>query len=296
MDEVRDRVWRGSLNVRVSVCPELLLTELSESQDTNLGFVNIIVPRDCYLALYLPNIIQKLESQLRISVSDYYSGWWFEIEGARMPWNFPVGALYDSSTGLNPSNRSSLHQENSVHVWHLMLRHGQHIPNGVIPLKNGIDQIREFWMHQWKQACYILNGSAKQVMSLSKPDTLTFWQSVIHRDLTKFEPIRQKIIPMPNAVRFIPLRIHVALPDVRLVEPICKAVDNERDVELGDVLAREFPEWFEANEESSNIAKPVIQGIEVPLSALVWEVYQQLSSFDGFLHISLCLQAENQTV
>ncbi|CEP60124.1 Atg5p LALA0_S01e03576g [Lachancea lanzarotensis] len=292
MSEQQRLVWTGTLNLRIELDPELVLTDQKERTTTIC--VNVQVPRDSYLVLYLPFIIQKLQPQLRVNVKDFYQGWWFEMENVCIPWNFPIGALYDSFTGLNPQNRASGSQENSVNVWKLMLRYGKQLPRGFIPIRNGSEQIRELWMHQWKQACFVMNGNSKLVMSFSKPDTLSFWESVLRRSFAGFTDIRQRILPSKNDVKSVPVRIHLALPEIRLVEPVCNAYDNTREVELTlkKLLSREFPEWFAPDGNAPYLAVPVIQGIIVPLDLQLWLLYQQLASFDGFLHISLCLLAK----
>ncbi|SCU79835.1 LAFA_0B05908g1_1 [Lachancea sp. 'fantastica'] len=301
MSELQRLVWAGTLNLKIKLDPELVLTELKvkdqeEDRTTNSTYVNVQVPRDSYLILFLPHIIQKLGKQLRMNVRDYYQGWWFEMENVCIPWNFPIGALYDSFTGLNPKTRACESRENSINVWNLVLRYGKQLPRGFIPIRNGSEQIRELWMHQWKQACFVMNGNSKLVMSFSKRDTLSFWESVLCRSQTSFasfSDIRQRILPVDGKVKSVPVKIHLALPDIRLVEPVCSAYDNEREVELSEVLAREFPEWFASDGKSHNLAVPVIQGILVPLEVPLWKLYQQLASFDGFLHISLCLVADS---
>ncbi|SCU95568.1 LAME_0F12618g1_1 [Lachancea meyersii CBS 8951] len=297
MSELQRLVWAGKLNLQIQLDPHLVLSDFKGSDEgpMHLLTVNIQVPRDSYLVLFLPHIVQKLERQLRMNLNDYYQGWWFEMENVCIPWNFPIGAVYDSLTGLNPQTRASNFERDRLNVWKLNLRHGKQPPSGFLPIHNGLEQIRELWMHQWKQACFVLNGNSKVVMSFSKPDTLSFWNSVLHRDLDSFTSIRQKILPAKNAAKSIPVRIHLALPDVRLVEPVCNAHDNQRELELQDLLAREFPEWFAIRENSLNLAMPVVQGIKVPINIPLWTLHQQLSSFDGFLHISLCLIAENDT-
>ncbi|CUS20410.1 LAQU0S01e05974g1_1 [Lachancea quebecensis] len=292
MDSVRGRAWAGSLNLRITVYPDLLLSSSSQCKHS----INFKVPRETYLVFYFPYILERIATELRNNVTEHYNGWWVEMEGVPLSWNFPVGVLYDSLTGLDPLLRSSKHQSNSINVWELTLRHGAQSPSSIIPIVRGTDQIREFWMHQWKQACFILNGASKQMMSLSKPDTMKFWNSVLRREQNVFDAIREKILPILENARFIPLRVHLALPQIRLLEPQARVQDNNGLTSLGNVLNSEFPEWFSDDPSRPNLAKAIIQGIEVPLQLSLWHLYQELSSFDGFLHVSLCLMTEDASL
>lgn len=292
MDNVRRRAWAGSLNLRVTVHPDLTLNSSNEPEH----IISFRVPREIYLVLYFPYILERVAPELRTNVTDFYNGWWLEMEGVPLSWNFPAGVLFDSLTGLDPALRSSRHRHNSLNVWELTLRHEDQCPANVIPIVRGRDQVREFWMHQWKQACFILNGASKQVMSLSKPDTMKFWDSILRRDHNSFDTIKEKILPTFDNTRYVPLRVHLALPQIRFLEPQAKVQHNNGHISLGDVLSSEFPEWFPNNSSTPNLAKAVIQGIEVPLQLSVWYLYQELSSFDGFLHVSLCLMTEDASL
>ncbi|SCU82658.1 LADA_0C07096g1_1 [Lachancea dasiensis] len=297
MSEIRDLTWFGSLNLTISIDPELLLasSNVPQGSSAKLTSVSIRVPRESYLVLYLPYIVGRFEPQLRNNVVDYYNGWWFEMEGVPISWNYPIGALFDSLTGLNPAIRSTQFCDNSLNVWNLTLRHGTHLPSSVIPLRAGSEQIREMWMHQWKQACFVMNGSSKLIMSFSKSDTLAFWDAIVRRDLGKFNLIRQRIVPEASSMKSLPLRLHLSLPDIRLVEPVCNTYDNGKETLLSDVLGQEFPEWFNISSVSASLAKAVAQGIDIPVEAPVLALYLQLASFDGFLHVSLCLEGQRES-
>lgn len=272
----------------VEVDPDLVLNSGSDELST----VSFRVPRNSYLILYLPHALEELRPRLRSNITDYYAGWWFEMERTPLCWHFPVGVLYDSLTGLNPARRSSEQHPNTLNVWNLTLKYGNNYPNGIIPITTGIDQIRDFWMHQWKQACYVMNGGSKQMMSLSKRDALGFWDSILQRDLKAFMTVREKIVPSLDFSKSIPLRIHMSLPRIGLLEPIAKVRHERGLTSLDDILIREFPEWFSIEPP---LAKPVIQGIDVPLEASLWDLYLNLSSFDGFLDVSVCLLDADQS-
>lgn len=286
MEKVRKLIWEGLLNVEVAIDNELIIPGTPRDE----CLVHLRIPRDSYLVIYLPTILHKLKDVLKDDTLDAFKGWWFGMENVFLYWNHPVGVLYDSLSGLNPALRKANTATNEfINVWKITLSHRDEIPSGMIPIIYGTKQIQEFWMHQWKQACFILNGSSKQVMSLSMSDSMQFWEGVLQRNDRAFQFISEKIIPGANAIRNIPLKIHQTLPEVKVVQPTVKATNNEKNTTLGEVLHKEFPQWFPKSGGTPELAKPIIQGIEVPLEFSLADLYYKLVSLDGFLHVSICL-------
>lgn len=287
MEQVRGLVWSGAINAQVKAKQSLLLNEVSYKE----SLVNVRIPRDTYLALYLPAIVNHLRNSLKI---DDYSNdggtYWFEFEGVPLFWNYPFGVLYDSMLALNPSSRANRDTENSVNIWKIELAYGPNPPAGVIPLINGIDQIKSYWMHQWKQSCYILNGTAKQVMSLSMQDSQQFWFSILNRGGADFDHISSKILP--KRPKSVPIILHRTLPDIKRIQlSATKYKDDGSLRTLGDLVKVQFPEFFQ---DSQILMKAVSNGIEVPLDSNVYDLYQRLMSFDGFLHICVCLMSNDE--
>ncbi|KAH9199333.1 autophagy protein Apg5-domain-containing protein [Zygosaccharomyces rouxii] len=287
MDQIRELVWSGAINVQINVKQSLLLNEVSHKE----SLVNVRIPRDTYLVLYLPAIVSHLRNSLKIDPNGNDGGtYWFEFEDVPLFWNYPLGVLYDSMLALNPPGRVSRDTENSINVWKIELAYGSNPPAGVIPLINGIDQIKSYWMHQWKQSCYILNGSAKQVMSLSMQDSQQFWGSILNRDRTNFGRISSKIIP--KRPKFIPIILHQTLPDIKRIQLSATECKDDGSLQtVADLAKIQFPEFFQDNQV---LMKAVSNGIEVPLHSNVFELYQRLMSFDGFLHVCICLVSNDE--
>ncbi|GAV54980.1 hypothetical protein ZYGR_0AS03030 [Zygosaccharomyces rouxii] len=287
MDQVRGLVWGGAVNVQINAKQSLLLNEVTYKE----SMVNIRIPRDTYLVLYLPAIVNGLRNSLKIDDGTNDGGtYWFEFEGVPLFWNYPFGVLYDSMSALNPPGRISRDTENSINIWKIELSYGIHPPAGVIPLINGIDQIRSYWMHQWKQSSYILNGSAKQVMSLSMQDSQEFWLSILKRERADFDRVSSKILP--KKPKFIPVILHQTLPDIKRIQLSATEYKTDGSLQtIGDLTKIQFPEFFQ---DKQVLMKAVSNGIEVPLDSNVFDLYQRLMSFDGFLHICICLVSKDE--
>ncbi|AQZ10661.1 ATG5 (YPL149W) [Zygosaccharomyces parabailii] len=281
MDQIRSLVWNGALNLQVSVKESLLLKDVSHEESV----LNIRVPRDTYFAIYLPTIFEHLRPYLLTDPQNDNSTFWFQFENVPLFWNYPVGVLYDSMLALNPSIRACKDTENSINMWKIELNCGPKPPAGIIPLIDGIDQIRSYWMHQWKQSCYILNGSAKQLMSLPMQDSQQFWESVLTRDRGIYESMVAKIVP--KRPKSIPIVLHQTLPAMKRIQPLAtEREDDGTSRSLQDLLKVQYPGLFP---DGQVLMKAVSNGIEIPLDSNLFELYQQLRSFDGFLHVCICL-------
>lgn len=282
MESIKRYQWNGSLNIEVLTDSAIVLAGTQEEKCR----VSFRIPRDTYLTIYLPYILERLEEILKNNVIDRYKGWWFSFDQVPLDWTYPIGVLYDSLVQLDPSFRNSTMTSDTVNVWKLVIHHDEKLPPGIIPIINGMKQIQEYWMHQWKQACFVLNGSSKQIMSLAKADSMSFWYSILNRDQKTFDRILEKILQNRDTVKNIPLKIHVASSEVKLIESITNASTYDPKLTLNDILQRACPQIFSA-EEPSCFAKPIVQGIEVPLDSLILNLFNCFMSFDGFLHVSV---------
>ncbi|QLG70661.1 hypothetical protein HG535_0A06030 [Zygotorulaspora mrakii] len=287
MDEIRNLVWNGAINVKLTVKSTLLIAGVKKERCS----LNIRIPRDIYLPMYLPFMKNQVKDYLKADIDDRELFVWFEYENVPLYWNYPVGVLFDSMTSLIPSGRKRGDTSSSINMWTIELAYGPQAPSGVLPIVKGQEQIQGYWMHQWKQVCFILNGSAKQMMSLAMYDSKKFWESVIKRDRKSFEFIATKIIPAKP--RHIPVVIHQSLPEMQIMQPVISAFQADQHEEtFMDVLTHLLPVLFEKKGRAP--IKIVCSGIEIPLEAHIYETYLRFFSFDGFLHISLCLLTANE--
>lgn len=285
MDEIRRLIWEGALNVQITLKPSLLIGD-ADPRDYTL---NLRLPRETYIAIYLRTIVDRLRNYLRTDPDNEDQFVWLECQGVPVYWNYPVGILYDSMTGLNPSDRDCC-SDGFLNVWKLELAQGSQLPPGVIPFGSDLQMVRTYWMQQWKQSCYVLNGSSKQMMSLSMQDTQKFWDALIVRDQNAFRQVASKIIPAKP--RRIPICIHQSLPKMQMFQPIVTGYkpDGSR-MQLQDLMMEQFSSLFM---DTNSLSKVVSNGIEIPLTLDLLDVYARFMSLDGYLHLSLCLLSESE--
>ncbi|EDO14882.1 hypothetical protein Kpol_1012p12 [Vanderwaltozyma polyspora DSM 70294] len=291
MDELRKLVWDGKINVQIAVNPQLLVKGINEKDVT----VNLRIPRNAYLMNYIDEILNDLRKFLitDINFEELDGMFWFAYEGIPLYWNYPFGALYDSMVGIDPSIRyDQMKQCNSMmNIWKLQLNYSKEYPSGMIPIVDRVNQIQKYWMHQWKQACFVLNGTSKQVMSLSLVHSQQFWKSILMRDYITFYKIALKIIP--SKPRHIPLMIHLTFPEIQIIQPICKFEDDSGNPQtLKDMLMTELPDIFSVDE--TPIAKVVSHGIEIPFDMPLFALYERFLSCDAFLHLSICMVTDDE--
>lgn len=285
MDEIRRLVWEGALNIQISVESSMTIKGASLKERT----LNLRLPRESYITIYLSTIVDRLRNYLRVDPDGESQYVWLEYQGVPLYWNYPLGLLYDSMTALNPSERQN-DCDGTLNVWKLDFAQGTQLPPGVLPFSGDLQSVRSYWMQQWKQACFVLNGSSKQMMSLSIQDTRKFWNSVTLRDQSAFRQIANKVVP-PQP-RCIPILIHQSLPKMQLFQPIVPPNKSDgSSMKVIDLIENQFPALFEGN---NSLSKVVSGGIEVPLASELQDVFNRFMSLDGFLHLSLCLLSDSE--
>ncbi|KAH3902327.1 related to Autophagy protein 5 [Saccharomycodes ludwigii] len=281
MDDIQKLIWNGQLNIEITLSQDLAIANLTREARQ----INFKIPRNAYIISYLPFILMKFESILKRKITNYddLCNWWFSAEQQSnselkdftetpLMWNYPIGVSYDALSSnftretINKINNTS----NIINVWKLTLYKTEKYPtNTILPIYTGMEEVRQQFMHQWKQACYIMHGSAKLFMSLSLQETTILWDSIVENDHEKFLKVQKKIVPV-QFTRNIPLRIHTG---VQVVQPVCRS-----DKSLKNVLKIEF------NEE---ITRVVVQGIEISTNYNASDLYCRFYSFDGFLYVSI---------
>lgn len=311
MNSVRDLIWEGEINVQIYLHDSILigkqhkLYQNSEDNESDKPYLNLRLPREAYLPIYLTQILNHLRLYLIYDdIEQMASQCWFTFENNILPWFLPIGVMFDmtmASTILSRNSKSySQFMGNMINVWPITLHFMDSkqptgkLPKGVIPLIEGEGQIESYWMHKWKQACFIMTGSSKLMMSLSRNDVVTFWNSVKSRNGIHFNEISKKIIPSTIlGFRMVPVQFHkVNYRSNEFTNPIQPVIevtssdnsfDKLHDITLRDVITKEFSDLFDEN--GNFIAVLIAQGIILHLDESIHTLYTSLLSMDGFLHV-----------
>lgn len=282
MSDIGRIAWSGKINVQVQVDPDLIRLDSNSKKCT----VNLQIPRNSYLMMYAPIILAQVSSMLRIPVNIEKDCVWFEYDHVPLYWNYPAGILFDSMTAVDPDVRDSqyLEDDDKLYYWKLKLKVDKKLPDGMLPITYKDETIKKYWLHQWKQVCFVLNGNAKKVMSLSTEDINQFWSSILAQDYDKFISIRDMIVP--NIPKRLPLIIYQVIPTVYISSPpnVLILDENSKNITIGDVIEKETNKYDLVN---GQMIKVVINGIVIPFDASVLDIYKRFMSFDGYLYLSI---------
>lgn len=266
MEDIKTLIWNGSINAEILLSNSIVIPHTALPEKC----LHIRLSRESYLPLFFPFIVNRLKNHIRQEPKDLYYSWWLEDDGVPIPWHYPIGVVYDLLQILKKGQDTCSTDDNTLTMWKLTLCKGEKYPEGIIPLIDGLPQIVDYWRHQWKQACFVLNGSAKRVMSLSIENSDKFWHSIPARSFGDYQDVRNKIITMSKA-KNIPVRIW---KDTVSMLQLNVPYGEER-------LLTEVLELAKAPDTS----EVWIQGISIPLNANLIEVYDLFSSLDGFLYM-----------
>ncbi|KAH3678126.1 hypothetical protein WICMUC_001690 [Wickerhamomyces mucosus] len=260
MSQLQKLFWDGSINIIVTLIP-------SDSNQMEISReYYLIVARNSYFPIYYKQILQYFKPYLLVPEwSERYS-WWLEFEDIPLKWNQPIGLLYDSLTGLDPEKR----RLNDHPTWKLNLHYRNYPDEYILPL-NSYETLNSYWINQLKESCYVLNGTAKPMMVLSKKDSFDLWESVENHDLSKFQSNFKKLLPqnnnnINNKLKNIPIRIYLTAVNKTISLPINPFQKDNELTTLGMALNELLPEIFPSKRHNI-IAKAILHGITMPLNS-----------------------------
>lgn len=285
MTEIQRFIWSATIDVQIT----LASTDSNQMEVPRHYYVR--VPRNSYFPLHYPETLNYFKDYLLVPGWSERSEWWLQYEGVPLKWNVPIGVLYDTLTGLDPVKRA---EEQARGLWHLELRYRSYPDQEILPLPN-YSTLESFWMNLMKEACFVMNGSAKSMMVLSKKDTSDLWEvGVVQNNLNRFLQSFDKVKPKEVAdLKKIPLRVYITAINKVInipVLPFKKAdvQESESAKTLSECLTELVPDLFPS--DSKPLAKAVMHGIEVPLDSTMLGLWREGCYYiDGFLHISLIL-------
>ncbi|SPQ24931.1 e7cae451-74ba-45df-92b4-c008e8a2ec21 [Thermothielavioides terrestris] len=149
----------------------LYITHMSQPATTPPFIVS--VPRFSYLAFLLP----RLTAYYGLPCSSFHHE---EIQLR----NLPVGLLVD------------LYQPPSL-PWHLVVGDGPEW------------DIADTFTNSAKEADFVRNGNAKQIMSLSKEHSTSLWNAVRDNDFATFSKINNRLLNTPTPLKNVPMRLYI---------------------------------------------------------------------------------------
>ena len=275
-------------------------------------------PRLAYLPFLLPSLHAFFASFLITLDTKSHEGW-FSFEGVPLKWHYPLGLLYDLFSGASPLEA----QSEEAHIplpWRLTLHFSKWPTDQLVPLDVDGKVLHDAYINNVKEADFLRNGSAKEIMTLSKSDSTQLWKSVeackrdclpsradsgadrCLDDFDGYNPISQKLLYSHGApLRHIPMRVYLpSSPSMsegssrylKVVQsPVTAFALNSREPQtLGSALHSLLPTMFPSR-RTPILAKPVLHGAVVPMSALVEDLLRSVAYLDGWLHLGIVMIA-----
>jgi autophagy-related protein 5 len=140
-----------------------------------------------------------------------------------------------------------------------------------------------------RQADFIRNGNANQIMKMSKDHTTQLWNSVIDNDYSSFSRIQTRLLNAPTALKHIPLRIYIPTADeaaagsYRVVQSLVPSTTADRKPQLlGQALKNMLPGLFPSSRDPVLVGV-VLHGAAVPFEAPLGELMREAAYPDGWL-------------
>lgn len=259
MNNIKYRVWNGSVNVRIVLDGAEYLLQAH---------------RTLYFPIYFPAIALFFSAVLGKDIRNV----WLQYEDVPLKWNLPVGVLYDLF--YLPTHLDGGH-------WTLHLRYGDMFPkDDIIPFHSNGSSVgyqsllHEMFINHLKQSCYVMSGNSRAVMNLSENDTKSLWAAVLLHDYGVYASIMKKV--SPKTLQRVPIKLYLAGSSSLIQAPVFPTSNLGKQTTLRDVLRQWLPEMLESNK-----ATAYIQGINVDVlyDAPIIDVWNSFCHLDNFLYI-----------
>ncbi|KAK3989248.1 autophagy protein Apg5-domain-containing protein [Cladorrhinum sp. PSN332] len=218
---------------------------------------------------YLPFLIPRLSSYFSTSTATPSSSFHHEEILLR---NLPLGLLHD------------LYQPQTL-PWRLTVSDGPEW------------DISDTFTNSAKEADFVRNGNAKQIMSLSKDDSTALWNSVQDNDFVSFSKIHSRLLNAPTPLRNVPTRVYMPSAkddgkgggEFKVIQTLIPPRLSNRTVQtLGGALKSILPTIFPSSRDPI-LANVILHGGPVPFRAPLEELMREAAYPDGWLCLIVVL-------
>ncbi|KAI9890054.1 MAG: autophagy protein 5 [Vezdaea aestivalis] len=303
--QIQQTIWHGSIPLEIRLSP----AQSRVFDDTDPYFLN--VPRLHYLPLLLPRL-HAFFSCFLIEPAPAHEGW-FEFEGLPLKWHLPLGFLYDMFSGRQPISTlldsQSPTANEAAEPWKLTVQFGNWPVGLLVQCDKQWEVLRDTFVNAVKEADVVRFGHARGVMGLSREDDWRLWRAVGDGDFNAFAAVNDKLLNPPGgALKNVPLKIY--LPSSSSAKPSGKRDPSDDDAEagslrvvqslvpprlgpsenqtVGSALHALLPSLF-PTKRSSVLARAVLHGAVLPLSAGLEDVMRNAAYADGWVHLGIVM-------
>jgi len=281
--EVPALLWSGC----VPIC--LTLSECDRATTREVPPCFILCPRMAYLQLAAQEKVDYLRAHaLALRDEDEV---WYSCEGRPLRAHLPLGVLFDLYNETKTETTSPMQQQ---HPWMITV-HFQAFPHDKLIKIPNRQAVQRMYSHGLKQALFLLHGNTGHFNSLQSEQQTLLWSSICGSSSYQgFEIVAKSLKPASASdVRIsIPVRFLYGISQPP-VQPPLKAVDAASG---GITTLRHALLAYLADRGAADIAGAVtppevytciVQGVEVPLHAPLYELWYALCHPDLFLYVTL---------
>ncbi|KAM4065431.1 autophagy protein apg5 domain-containing protein [Hirsutella rhossiliensis] len=154
--------------------------------------------------------------------------------------------------------------------------------------------IADTFLNCVKEADFIRNGNANQIMKMSKDHTTQLWNAVIDNNYPAYAKVHARLLDAPTALKHVPIRVYIpsrpppGAPDpdpgsfkvVQSLVPV--ASPNRKPRLLGQALKHMMPQLFPSSRDPV-LASAILHGAAAPFEAPLGELMREAAYPDGWL-------------
>ncbi|KAI1104509.1 autophagy protein Apg5-domain-containing protein [Jackrogersella minutella] len=154
--------------------------------------------------------------------------------------------------------------------------------------------IGDTFLNSAKEADFVRNGNAHQIMSLSKDHTTALWNAVQDNDYASFAKVNSRLLNTSRGLRNVPIRVYIPQSSddpaaanqagsFKVVQALIQPRVNERTPQtLGAALRTLLPRLFPSSRDPV-LADAILHGARVPFRAPLEDLMREAAYPDGWL-------------
>ncbi|KAI1381025.1 autophagy protein Apg5-domain-containing protein [Hypoxylon crocopeplum] len=154
--------------------------------------------------------------------------------------------------------------------------------------------ISDTFLNSAKEADFVRNGNAHQIMSLSKDHTTALWNAVQDNDYASFNKVNSRLLNTSRELRNVPIRVYIPQSaddplagdqagSFKVVQSLVQPRVGERTPQtLGAALRGLLPRLFPSSRDPV-LADAILHGARVPFSAPLEDLMREAAYPDGWI-------------
>ena len=233
------------------------------------------------------------------------------------------GASPAQASGIASQDRSPTDEQEDHLPWRLTLHFTEWPEQALVRPDAEGKMLHDAFINSVKEADFLRNGTAKGIMSLSKDDSTKLWNAVQERtpqraslhpalfgrllligaltdDFDSFNLISRRLLYAQGApLRHIPLKIYLPSSPtaseptsghLRIVQSLITPISpgSRAPQTIGTALHALLPTLFPSR-RTPILAKAVLHGAVLPMSAIVEDVMRTATYLDGWVHLGVVM-------